>query len=381
MSVRSVAVAGSIAQRPARGGHAWVFLNYLLGLRELGHEAIFIDSLTPEMTGSRDGEIRHSPQARWLDRVMVTNGLGDCYFLLDESSDGRQSGCRARLLDRLRSTDLLLNVNGFLRDPELLAAPAVKAFVDIDPAIQQMWEALGLAEIFAGHDLYFTVGENIGRPACAVPTCGRQWMPIHPPVSTDRWSASARGQGFTTVASWRGPYGPIVYEGETFGLRAHEFRGMTQIARKVDVKLAVALDIDAADRADADRLHSAGWRLLDPREVAGDPAAYQAFIHSSEAELSIAKNVYVRSRCGWFSDRSACYLASGRPVIAQDTGYSENLPTGSGLISFTNPDEAVAGIEEVHRDWRRHSEAAREIAVEYFDASRVLKGMLDVAGL
>lgn len=379
MSTRSVAVAGSIAQCPGRGGHAWVFLNYLLGLRALGHEVTFIDRLAPDMIGSHNGKLHRSPQARWLDHVMARNRFG--YLLLDESRDGERDGSRTRLLERLRNTHLLLNVNGFLRDAELLAAPAVSAFVDIDPAIQQMWEALGLTEIFAGHDLHFTVGENIGRPQCAVPTCGRDWIPIRPPVAIEQWSPSERGQGFTTVASWRGPYGPIVYEGETFGLRAHEFRGMIEIAQKADVKLTVALDIDVADRLDADRLHCAGWHLLDPSEVAGDPSAYQAFIESSEAELSIAKNVYVRSRCGWFSDRSTCYLASGRPVLAQDTGYSENLPTGSGLISFTSPEEAAVGIEEIRRDWRMHSEAARRIACEYFDASRVLKGMLDVADL
>jgi hypothetical protein len=376
----SVAVAGSVAQRPGRGGHAWVFLNYLLGLQQLGHEVAFIDRLTPAMIGCEQDDLAHSPQAKWLHSVMAGSGLGGLYFLMQEpSGDGGRR--RSLLLDRLKRTDLLINVNGFLRDAELLAAPAVTAFLDIDPAIQQMWEALRLAEIFPPHDLYFTVGENIGRPACGVPTCGLEWIPTRPPIVIGEWSTAARGERFTTVASWRGPYGPVEYQGETYGLRVHEFRRLTALPGEVSADLAVALDIDIADHADAAGLRGAGWQLLDPFEVAGDPAAYRAFIQGSEAELSVAKNVYVGSRCGWFSDRSACYLASGRPVVAQETGFSDNLPTGDGLFAFAGQDEAAAAIEEIRREWPRHSEAARQIAAEYFDSNRVLKGMLDAAGI
>ena len=377
----SIAVAGSLAQRPGRGGHAWVFLNYLLGLRDLGHEVIFIDRLTPEMVRDDCGDIGRSPEARWLGQVMTASGFGDRYFLLEEGFGNGEAHSRSRLLEHLRRTDLLINVNGFLRDAELLAAPAVTAFLDIDPAIQQMWEALGLTEIFAGHDLYFTVGENIGRPSCAVPTCGLPWIATRPPVAIGQWPATARGRRFTTVASWRGPYGPIEYRGETYGLRVHEFRPLVELAGEVGADLAIALDIDAADRPDADSLRDAGWHLLDPFAVARDPVAYRSFIQESEAELSIAKNVYVESRCGWFSDRSACYLASGRPVVAQETGYCENLPTGAGLVSFTNREGAVAAIDEVCSDWPKHSRAARQIAEEHFDASHVLTEMLDAAGL
>jgi hypothetical protein len=377
----TIAVAGSVAQRPGRGGHAWVFLNYLLGLRDLGHEVIFIDRLTSEMVQSGCADIGRSREARWLGHVMASGGFGERYFLLEEGSGNGQAGSRRALLKRLRRTDLLINVNGFLGDAELLAAPEVTAFLDIDPAIQQMWQDLGLTELFAGHDVYFTVGENIGRPCCAVPTCGLEWIATRPPVVIGEWPATTRGLRFTTVASWRGPYGPIEYRGETYGLRVHEFRPLAELACEVDADLAIALDIDAEDRPDADSLRDAGWQLLDPFEVAGDPTAYRSFIQGSEAELSIAKNVYVESRCGWFSDRSACYLASGRPVVAQETGYCENLPTGTGLVSFTDREGAVEAIAEVRRDWPMHSRAARQIAEEHFDARRVLTEMLDAAGL
>jgi hypothetical protein len=376
----SVVVAGSVAQRPGRGGHAWAFLNWLLGLRELGHEVLFVDRLTAEMAGSQDGDLHRSPQARWLDTVMTAAGLGDRYVLLVGEEEAGMASRRA-LLDRLRSTDLLIDVNGFLADPELLAAPAVTAFLDIDPAIQQMWHALGLAEISAAHDLHFTVGASIGRPGCDVPTCGIEWIPIRPPVAMTEWPMRGGGKRFTTVASWRGPYGSIEFRGETYGLRVHEFRHLAPLAAQVEAELSVALEIDAEDRADAESLRDAGWKLLDPGRAAGDPESYRSFIQRSGAEISIAKNVYVRSRCGWFSDRSACYLASGRPVLAQDTGYPEGLPTGEGLLSFADLAQARAGVEEICGDWKRHSSAAREIAEEHFDSNRVLRGMLDVAGL
>lgn len=377
----SVVVAGSVAQRPGRGGHAWVFLNYLLGLRELGHEVHFVDWLTADMVGSPAADLSRSAQAQWLDRVMRSFGFGADYSLIIDGVDEEDRSSLRAVTERLRRADLLLNVNGFLRDAELLDAPAVTAFVDIDPAIQQMWVALGLAELFAGHDLHFTVGENIGRASCDVPTCDLDWIPIRQPVALAEWPAVAPGRGFTTVASWRGPYGPIEYKGASYGLRVHEFRRLLGLAAGVDAELTVALDIDAEDEADAASLRQAGWKLRDPLEAAGTPDAYRAFIDGSYAEISVAKNVYVQSRCGWFSDRSACYLASGRPVLAQDTGYSDNLPTGVGLVSFVGVEEGVAGVEKIRSDWAAHSAAARSIAEEYFRADVVLKEMLDAAGV
>jgi len=373
--VASVLVAGSVAQRPGRGGHAWVFLSYLLGMRRLGHEVHFLDRLTTEMAGVPAAGLEGSPQARWLRRTMESFGLGEDYTLIV----GPRS--RSAALERLRGADLLLDVNGFLDDPELLDAAAVSAFVDIDPAIQQMWQALGLAEMFGRHDLHFTVGENIGRGGCAVPTCGVEWIATRPPVVLDQWQGGPAGERFTSVASWRGPYGSIEYEGETYGLRAHELRRLLDLPGRVGAELALALDIDPEDEADAAALREAGWGLLDPAAVAGDPGAYRDFVQGSGAELNVAKNVYVRSRCGWFSDRSASYLASGRPVLAQDTGYPDNLPTGEGLLRFDGLEEAAAGIEEIRRDWPRHRAAARRLAVEHFDSDRVLGEMLDAAAV
>lgn len=377
----SVVLAGSVAQRPGRGGHAQVFLSYLSGLDRLGHDVFFLDRLSPEMLdGVGQVDLARSRQAQWLESVMSTAGFGDRFLLLTEGDSGSQEA-HAAALARLRTADMLINVNGFLRDERLLGAPALCAFLDIDPAIQQMWEALGLASSFEGHDLHFTVGENIGAGSCVVPTCEVEWTATRPPVVLDEWEVQSAGRAFTSVASWRGPYGPIEYLGETYGLRVHELRDFAPLASRVKPELAIALDIDPEDSADAKLLQSAGWVLLDPFDVAADPAAYRSFVQCSLAELSVAKNVYVRSQCGWFSDRSACYLASGRPVVAQDTGFRENLPVGEGLLPFTTSEEAAAAIEEVHGNWKAHSMAARALAAECFDSAMVLRKMLDVAGI
>jgi hypothetical protein len=378
----SLALAGSIAQRPRRGGHAWVFLNYLLGLRRLGHRVLFIDRLTAGMLEDQSLAKRpaQSVEARWLHDVMTGAGLSDAYVLLTPESE--DAAARRRLLDRLSETDLLIDVNGFLDDAELLAAPSRTAFLDIDPAIQQIWVELGLAEGFVGgHDLHFTFGENIGKPDCSVPTCGLDWLPTRPPVVLDAWPVTCSATNFSTVASWRGPYGPIEYEDEVYGLRVHEFRRFMELPAIIGSECSIALDIDAADRADAAALTAAGWKLLDPREAAGEPAAYRSFIQGSGAEISIAKNVYVRSACGWFSDRSACYLASGKPVLAQETGFSMTLPVGEGLLPFEDLEGAVDAAARIKGDWSAHSRAARAIACEYFDSDEVLGGMLDAAGI
>jgi hypothetical protein len=378
-----IAVAGSVAQRPGRGGHAWVFLNYVLGLRLLGHEVFFIDRLTAAMHGrtASDAQPGPSPEERWFADVVDRMGVRNSHILLGDGQESISGMSREQACERLSGAALLINVNGFLQDSELLDAFRTRAFLDIDPGFLQMWEDLGLATLFEGHDVFFTVGENLGTAGCEIPTCGREWVATKQPVVLSEWPAADRGEAFTTVASWRGPYGPIDYGGETYGLRVHELRRFADLPSRVDTEFELALDIDPSDARDADALRRGGWRLLDPFDVAGDPDRYRAFVRRSMAEVCVAKNTYVRSRSGWFSDRSACYLASGKPVLAQDTGLDGHLPLGEGLVCFSDPDEAAAGARAVCADWDAHSLAARRIAEEHFDSRKVLGDMLAVAGV
>jgi hypothetical protein len=243
-----------------------------------------------------------------------------------------------------------------------------------------MWSELGLADPFAGHDRFVSVGLEVGGAGCEVPDCGLEWIPTLPPVVLARWPAVAGGEAFTSVATWRGPYGPVEYGGRTYGLRAHQFRRFVSLPERVPAEFEPALAIDPGDAADRERLLRAGWGLLDPAAVAADPVSYRSFIQASAAEFTVAKAIYVESRSGWFSDRSACYLASGKPVVAQETGFGRRLPTGEGLLAFSDLDEAVAAVEAVRTDTARHARAAREIAGEHFDSNRVLGRLVERLG-
>lgn len=382
MKQGSVVIAAALAQRPYAGGHTWFVLQYLLGFRQLGWEVTLVDRLDTGMCHDRAG----APCSPWrsinlayLTEVMERFGMADGWAVL--LPDGEAAGLgRAEVERRLASSDLLLNVMGYLDDEDLLAASPLRVFLDVDPGFGQMWRELDLADLFAGHDRFVSVGLNVGSPGCGVPDCGLRWIPTLPPVELAHWPPARGGAAFTSVASWRGPYEPVEYEGHLYGLRVHEFRNFVSLPERAAADFELALSIDSADVRDLERLAAAGWDLLDPEVVACDPFAYNRFVRGSGAEFTVAKGMYVDTHSGWFSDRSACYLASGKPVVAQETGYGEHLPTGEGLLSFATLEQAIGAVEDVRADPARHSRAARAIAEEHFDATRVLSGLIEELG-
>ncbi len=375
-----IVIAGSIAQKPAQAGHTWQFLQYILGFRRLGWEVLFLDRL--DDPSCRDGQGRpcaakRSFNARYLADVMTSFGLEERYSLALD--DGCHLGLdRARVLDFLGDADLLINVMGFLDDEELLGAARRRVFLDTDPGFGQMWRELELADVFAGHDDHVTIGERIGLPDCEIPTCGLSWITTPQPVVLEQWPAAPAPPqaAFTTVASWRGAYGPIDYRGRRYGLRVHEFRKFADLPRASGAEFELALHLPQEESADEQLLRDGGWSLIEPQRVAATPCSYREYIQSSMAELMVAKGMYVESRSGWFSERSICYLASGRPVLAQDTALAGILPLGDGLLTFTTLEEAVAGVESIRSDYPRHAAAARSLAEEHFGSDRVLSRLL-----
>jgi hypothetical protein len=386
--MKSIAIAGSIAQKPGRGGHTWVFLQYVLGFRKLGWDVLFLDRLEPDMcieeTGAR-APIERSWNIRYFLEVMSRFGLDGSYGLLCNGGRSTIGVSRAQILERVSASAALINVMGFLNDDEILAAAPQRVFLDIDPGFGQMWQALGQHETFRGHDAYVTIAENIGRPECAIPTCGLAWITTRQPVVVDEWPAANEScpadAAITSVGSWRGAYGPVAYQGTTYGLRAHEFRKFAALPRLAAGRFEVALDIHPADVKDIELLCGSGWSLVEPRRAAGDPWRYRDYIRRSAAEVLIAKGMYVQTCSGWFSDRSICYLASGRPVLAQDTGLGDVLPTGEGLLTFTTVEEAAGAARAIECDYVRHARAARRLAEECFDSSKVLGSLMRKLGL
>lgn len=379
----AVVVAGGVARCPDRAGHAWAFLQYVLGFRRLGWDVLWLDSVDP---GPRAGPPDRR-QTDWFRALARRFGLErDAALLVGATSPvgAREpvfGGSRRELLERVRAADFLLNVMGYVRDEELLAAARRRVFLDIDPGFGQMWQDLGLAHPFAGHDAFATVGVRIGRDDCPIPTLGLPWIPTLPPVVLDRFPAETpNGGGFTSLCTWRGPFAPVDHGGRRYGLRVHQFRRFVDLPARTGARFELALDIAAEDDPDRERLERAGWILRDPAAAGRDPDAYRDFIRESAAEIGVAKGMYVDTRCGWFSDRSVCYLASGRPVVAQETGWSESLPDGEGLLAFSDLEGAVAAVEAVRADPLRHARAAREIAVRHFDSDIVLASLADRAG-
>jgi hypothetical protein len=364
-----IVIAGAVAQKPGRAGHSWQFLQYVLGFRRLGWDVTFIDNL---------GGADPAAGLRQLTEVMAWAGLERAWSL--GLPGGERAGLdRREVLARLRSADLLLNVMGFETDAELLGAAERRVFLDTDPGFGQMWCALGLADIFAGHDVYVTIGERIGADDCTVPACGIDWITTPQPVVLDAWPAAppnATG-ALTSVASWRGAYGPIDYDGHRYGLRVHQLRRFAELPRHAPGEFELALDIDPADAADADRLRAGGWRVRPPGEAAATLGGYRDYIRASAGEVMVAKGMYVDSRSGWFSERSICYLATGRPVLAQDTGLGDLYPLGEGLIAFATLEEAAAGAEELRAHPARHAAAARALAEAHFHSDRVLGRLLE----
>ena len=381
--MKSIAVAGSIAQKPGRGGHTWVLLQYLLGLRQLGWDVVFLDRLEPEMCHDEmwaQVPIEHSWNVRYLRDVMRRFGLEDRYASLCNDGASTIGLSRSQILERVAASEALINVMGFFNDREILETAPTRVFLDIDPGFGQMWQALGLHDVFRGHDAHVTIAENMGKPDCTIPTCGLTWITTRQPVVMTEWPDAgdfgAGDRAMTSVASWRGAYGPVAYQGTTYGLRAHEFRRFATLPSLTSARFELALDIHPADVKDIELLCRNGWSLIAPRRAAGDPLCYREYIRNSAAELMIAKGMYVQTRSGWFSDRSICYLSSGRPVLAQDTGLAGLLPTGAGLLTFTTLDEAAEGTRAILRDYAHHARAARCLAAECFDSSVVLEALL-----
>ena len=312
---------------------------------------------------------------------MSSFGLDDCFSLVLD--DGRHLGAeRDRVLRFLGDAELLINVMGFLSDEELLGAARRRVFLDTDPGFGQMWRELGLADVFAGHDDHVTIGERIELPACEIPTCGLNWITTPQPVVLEHWPVTQTPPqaAFTTVASWRGAYGPIDYGGRRYGLRVHEFRRFADLPRACGADFELALHLPPEERADEQLLRDGGWSLIEPKRVAATPQSYREYIQGSLAELMVAKGMYVESGSGWFSERSICYLASGRPVLAQDTALDGLLPLGDGLLTYTTLEEAVAGVDSIRSDYAHHADAARSLAEEHFDSDRVLSLLLDELG-
>ena len=380
-----VVISGAIAQKPGYGGHTWALLQYVLGFRDLGWDVLFLDALASASCRDAAGNAcapSDSVNLAYVKALVDRYDLSGRYALTIDGGREWFGLERTAVVDRLRTSAFLINIMGFLADPELLAAAPRRVFLDIDPGFGQMWRELHLHDAFAGHDTFVTIGEKIGDATCSVPTCDLQWITTPQPVVLKYWPPAPPRPTpftFTSVASWRGAYAPVDFGGRTYGLRVHEFRKFLDLPSRTGLRFELALDIHEGDARDRQRLMEHGWRLR-RTSVAAGPDAYQAYIHNSAAEFMIAKNMYVQTASGWMSDRSLCYLASGRPVLAQDCGVRADYRVGRGLVLFTSPEEAADGARSIVADYDAHARGARALAETHFDSRLVLTRLSDRLG-
>jgi hypothetical protein len=363
-----------------RGGIATYVLQWAHGLRRLGHEVLLLEVLDePPPPGA----------ARAFAELMARCWAGGKAAMIQapdrERSDvGELAGASAeRIRQFAREADAAITLAAhYRRDPwPLIADVRPRILVDQDPGYTHLWASEGdPLDVFGEHDIHFTVGANVGTERSRLPTAGIDWQPIHNPVVLDWWSTGRpiERDRFTTVASWR-DYGYLEFEGRMLGPKVEEFQSLLDLPRRTGEQLELVVDLHEQD-PDRLRLIEHGWRLEDPSVVA-TPERYRRYIEGSLAEFSAAKGGYVGTRSGWFSDRSACYLAAGRPVVLQSTGFEDVLPTGEGLLAFDTCEQAAESLRRVRADYARHSKAARAIAREHLDSQRVLPRLLAAAGL
>jgi hypothetical protein len=375
MSLKIVC-SGHLIRHPL-GGHSWHHLQYLVGLRRLGHDVTFFEDYGWPNSCYDPARSVMSPDPgygiAYSRDLLRAHGLDEswCYIAEDGTAHGMP---REQLAEACRDCDVYFNLSNINWIPEL-AQCRRRILVDTDPVFTQIG-AHGLGGPFERYHALFTFGENVHRRGCDMPTGGSRWLPTRQPVVLDLWAAGPGDPAapLTTVMNWTA-YGDHEHEGRVYGQKDREFAPFFTLPRDTGERLEIAVGSPAAGVAE--RLTAGGWRLADPVRVTRTPASYQGYLRASRGEFCVAKHGYVSTRCGWFSERSTSYLATGRPVVVQDTGFSDFLPCGQGLLAWRTPAEATAAVRRLHTDYDGHCRAARAVIEEHFDARRVLTNLLE----
>jgi hypothetical protein len=376
-----IIVTGLVAQYPL-GGVTWDYLQYVLGLSRMGHDVYYLEDTGQWPYNPLEGGLAKgcSYNVDYLAAVMDRVGLGD-HWMYRFPWESQWFGISGKRRDEVfRTTDLLINVSGTLDNPAEYRSVRRMAYIDSDPGFTQVKLARGQVDfqrIVDIHDIQFSFGECLSDK---VPDTGHTWRPTRQPIVLSEWHPSApHRETYTTVMNWTS-YKSVSFNGRKYGQKDIEFERFMDLPSSVpDTQLEIAVNAGKTHCTPRDRLVHNGWRVVEPDEVCPDLESYRSYIESSKAEWSTAKNGYIVGQTGWFSCRSACYLAAGRPVIVQDTGFSKVIPVGEGILTFSSMDEAIEAINRLETDYPHHALAAREIAEQYFDSDQVLGHLIDEA--
>jgi hypothetical protein len=389
MSRRKAVVTGMMTTYSV-GGVAWDYGQYALGMERLGFEVYYLeDTALPAYTFNTDTgefEVDCSYGLRFLEQSLepLCPALKERWHF--RSVDDQIYGMEAdQIADVLAEADVLLNVSGgtLLRDEYRHCRR--KVFIDTDPGwnhfvIFHRWDSKPEAvqsQGYRGHDYFFTFAERMGRSDCPLASFGLTWHPTRHPVISDFWSPQPPGDRWTTVMMWNNYERPVEHEGRSYGAKEQEFDRIEELPTHCSSRFEVAV----TGEAPRDRWRTLGWSVANGGEKSKTAEEYRNYIQGSRGEFSVAKGMYVGTRSGWFSGRSACYLASGRPVVLQETGFSDCIPTGDGLLSYTTLEGAARAVTAIECDYDHHSASARELARTHFDAPVVLGDILNRIGV
>lgn len=382
-----IVATGLLGQYPF-GGVVWDYIQYLLGFRDLGHEVYYLEDSGswPYDPINKTVSADCSYNVAFLDKMMREFGLED-RWIYRNAADGIYYGAGETVArDLLKHGDLLLNVSTASWLSHYDIGVGHQMFIDGDPMFTQIRLARGEDDDYANrlraHDSHFTFGLNVGHPDCLAPDCGITWKKTIQPIALDWWrvQGSENGGRWTTVMNWAS-YQPEEWNGKTWGQKDLEFEAFIDLPGKTDERFSLAVGQGIGSRRPTARLQEAGWEIVEPDEVIPDHHSYRSFLEQSKGEWSIAKHAYVAGHTGWFSCRTACYLALGRPAVVQETGWTKHLPSGRGILAFSTQEEAVAALAEVTADYPLHQKAARLFAEEHLDARKVCRDLLKQAGI
>lgn len=384
-----IVLTGYLVRFPL-GGYAWQAAHYLLGLRALGHEAWFYEETAHHDLAYDPTTRTYAPEYAYgleaarafLDRL----GLGERWVFADSARGTEHGPGAGRAAALLRDADLLINLGGVNRVRPERRGGRPSIYVDIDPGFTQIkldQGDAGFREILGEHRWLFTFGENIGTERSPIPTGGVTWHPTRQPVALELWGATSTSTStkYTTVGRWDAKGRDLCFRGETYTWRKRvEWLKFLDLPARTGARFEVAMDVDSV-AGDPERLAASGWGIVDPVAVSADPWRYRDYLRGSRGEFTVAKELNVRLRSGWFSDRAACFLAAGRPCVEEDTAFGDALPLGPGLHAFRTRDEAVDAIRSVESNYEAASAHAVAVARECFAAEKVLSAMLGVATL
>jgi hypothetical protein len=399
-------VMGILGRTPL-AGVSWQVLHFLEGFRRLGHDVYYIEdtggwAYHPLRTNAdheaEDAyEINLQYAVSHVARVMSSHGLEDRWAYRSRLDNRIFGLSKTQVSNAFENADALVNLTGSTQLREEHARVPVRIYIETDPVLPQIEVAQGdrkRIDLLSAHTHHFTYGENLGAPDCGVPVTRFKYLPIRQPIVLHWWTADAQSRSalndrpktpscFTTIAKWRQPGKDIDWNGETYSWSKHvEFLKFVDLPRRIGQQFELALAWqDEKDQEAIPQLRSHGWRIIDGISLSLDTAPYREYILRSRGEFTVAKDQNIRLRSGWFSDRSACYLAAGKPVVTQDTAFGNILPIGRGLFAFRNMEDILAAIETIEGDYDRHSRAAREIAQEYFATENVLRSLIERVGL